>query len=357
MDDRTKLTPRHRAILVAVVENYIATGEPVGSATIAAALGALSGNVSSATIRNAMAELAAMGLLNQPHTSAGRIPTPSAFRFYVEHLHENSQLNENKSIPAFNKQIDDSFAGIDTTQSFLERTSHVLALLSSGVGVAITSTTGKADTLEHVHFSRLAPRRVLAVVVMTSGLVRDRALTLDADLDLPALESAAAFLNQNFRGFTISAIRDELARRIETERSDYQRLLTSVNQLWHKTMPAEPAARQTVYIEGVANLLGSEADRQRLHAMMAALEEKQRIVDLLTAYVDTRQESVRVVFDLEEHAPEMRDLVLIAAPARLAGESHGAVGVIGPKRMHYERAMSAVSYISQLFDRMLQPPQ
>ena len=347
----TKLTPRHRAILVAVVESYIATGEPVGSATIATALGP----VSSATIRNAMAELAAMGLLDQPHTSAGRIPTPSAFRFYVEQLHENGGPAPRTPRP----EIDDSFAGIDTAHSFLERTSHVLALLSSGVGVAITSgTAGTLDTLEHVHFSRLAPSRVLAVVVMTSGLVRDRALTLDADLDIAALESAAAFLNQNFRGQSISAIRDELARRIETERSDYQRLLASVNDLWHKTMPAEDAtARQTVYIEGVANLLGSEADRQRLHGMMAALEEKQRIVDLLTAYVDTRQESVRVVFDLEEHAPEMRDLVLIAAPARLAGESHGAVGVIGPKRMHYERAMSAVSYISQLFDRMLQPPQ
>jgi len=349
-----KLTPRHRAILVAVVESYIATGEPVGSATIASSLGP----VSSATIRNAMAELAAMGLLDQPHTSAGRIPTPSAFRFYVEHLHENAQLGSNIAPIAARPEIDDSFAGIDTTQSFLERTSHVLALLSSGVGVAITASgTMGTDTLEHVHFSRLAPARVLAVVVMTSGLVRDRALTLDADLDIAALESAAAFLNQNFRGFTIQAIRDELARRLEEARSDYQRTLASVNQLWQKTMPAEAAVRQTVYVEGVANLLGSEADRQRLHGMMAALEEKQRIVDLLTAYVDTRQESVRVVFDLEEHAPEMRDLVLIAAPARLAGESHGAVGVIGPKRMQYERAMSAVSYISQLFDRMLQPPQ
>ncbi|HXB62688.1 MAG TPA: heat-inducible transcriptional repressor HrcA [Acidobacteriaceae bacterium] len=344
-----KLTPRHRAILVAVVENYIATGEPVGSATIATALGP----ISSATIRNAMVELAAMGLLNQPHTSAGRVPTPSAFRFYVE------QLSGNAAPPAPRPDIDDSFTGIDTTQSFLERTSHVLALLSSGVGVAITSPgTMGTDTLEHVHFSRLAPARVLAVVVMTSGLVRDRALTLDSDLDIAALESAAAFLNQNFRGFTIQAIRDELARRLEEARSDYQRTLASVNQLWQKSMPAEaPTPRQTVYIEGVANLLGSEADRQRLHGMMAALEEKQRIVDLLTAYVDTRQESVRVVFDLEEHAPEMRDLVLIAAPARLAGENHGAVGVIGPKRMQYERAMSAVSYISQLFDRMLQPPQ
>jgi heat-inducible transcriptional repressor len=341
------LTPRHRAILVAAIEHYIATGEPVGSATIAHALGP----VSSATIRNAMAELAALGLLEQPHTSAGRIPTARAFRFYVE------QLSPSLPAKAFSKQIDSSFAGIDSTQSFLERTSHVLALLSSGVGVAIT-TSGAQDTLEHVHFSRLVTARVLAVVVMTSGLVRDRALTLDADLDLAALESAAAFLNQNFRGFSIDAIRLDLAARLEAERSEYRNLLSSVNQLWHKTMPvAGESTHQAVYVDGVANLIGSEADRRQLQALMAALEEKQRIVDLLTAYVDTRQESVRVVFDLEEHAPEMRDLVLIAAPARLAGESHGAVGVIGPKRMQYQRAMSAVSYISSLFNRMLQPPQ
>jgi len=344
------LTQRQRAVLIAAVEHYIATGEPVASQTIAHSL-----NVSSATIRNAMAELAGLGLLDQPHTSAGRIPTPAAFRLYVEHINRNAAA---PATPAFSRQIDASFAGVGTAQGFLERTSHVLALLSSGVGVAIASNSALVDTLEHVHFSRLAPARVLAVIVMTSGLVRDRALALDADMDIVALESAAAFLNQNFRGFSIDAIRAELALRLDSARSDYQRACTSANQLWQKTMPATgDAPPQTVYMEGVANLLGTEADRQSLHAMMAALEEKQRIIDLLTAYVDTRQESVRVVFDLEEHAPEMRDLVLIAAPTLLDGQSHGAVGVIGPKRMQYERAMNAVSYISQLFGRILQPPQ
>ncbi len=114
-----------------------------------------------------------------------------------------------------------------------------------------------------------------------------------------------------------------------------------------------------MYVEGVANLVGSQAwgrgGRERLREVLAALEAKQRLVELLNAYIDAKQESVRVVFDLEEQAPEMAGLVLIAAPARMAGESRGTVGVIGPKRMHYENTMNAVSYIAQVFDRMLHP--
>jgi heat-inducible transcriptional repressor len=201
---------------------------------------------------------------------------------------------------------------------------------------------------------------VLAVVVMKSGLVRDRVLALEQDLTLSELETAAHFLNENFRGWSIERVRAEIARRMEQERSEYQRMLASVEQLWQKAITVDAAAK-TVYVEGVANLIGSgpgtEADRGRLRELMAALAEKQRVVDLLNAYVDARQESVRVVFDLEEHSPELRNLVLIAAPARLAGENCGAVAVLGPKRMQYERTMDAVGYIAQLFERMVHPPQ
>ena len=212
------------------------------------------------------------------------------------------------------------------------------------------------DTLEHVHFSRLAPARVLAVVVTRSGLVRDRVLALDRDLSVVELETAANFLNENFRGWSVERIRAEIALRVERERSEYQRLVASAQQLWAMAEPGIEAV-QTVYVEGVANLVGSQPmgsvdDRERLREMLLALETKQRLVDLLNAYIDTRQESVRVVFDLEEQAPEMAGLVLIAAPARMGGESHGTVGVIGPKRMQYERTMHAVGYIAQVLERM-----
>jgi len=357
MADAERVTARQRAILTAIVESYIETGEPVGSGTIAR--GALGDGMSPATVRNEMADLADAGLLEQPHTSAGRVPTARAFRMYVEQLSGgvNPRIDALR-LPAVSRmQIDSSFAGVAGTQALLERTSHVLATLSSGVGVAVAAAA-EGELLEHVHFSRLAAARILAVVVTRSGLVRDRVLALDKDVSLLELEIAANFLNENFRGWSVERVRAEIARMVERERSEYQRMLNSVQQLWVKAVPETGVVAQTVYVEGVANLLGSQGmsyeDREQLRVVLAALEAKQRLVELLNAYVDARQESVRVVFDLEEHAPEMAGLVLIAAPARMGGENRGTVGVIGPKRMHYENTMNAVSYISKVFDRMME---
>lgn len=357
MVDRGHVTARQRAILTAIIESYIETGEPVGSGTIARLEHGEMPAMSSATIRNEMAELAEAGLLEQPHTSAGRVPTALAFRMYVEQLSGGAHPRIDAArLPARSRrQIDSSFVGVAGTQAVLERTSHVLATLSSGVGVAI-AVAAEGDALEHVHFSRLAPARVLAVVVTRSGMVRDRVLALDRDLTLGELEVAANFLNEHFRGWSMEQVRAELARMVERERSEYQRLLNSVQQLWVKTVPESATSSQSVYVEGVANLIGAHIDGERLREMLAALEAKQRLVELLNAYIDARQESVRVVFDLEEQAPEMAGLVLIAAPARMAGESRGTIGVIGTKRMDYENTMNAVSYLSRVFDRIVLHP-
>ena len=333
---------------MAIVQRYIESGEPVGSGTIAATVGS---NVSPATVRNEMVALADAGLLEQPHTSAGRIPTARAFRIFVDGLAHGGQGNAQLSAQS-RHDIDARFADVAGTQAMLERTSHVLASLSSGVGVAIASMPG-SDLLEHVHFSRLAPARILAVVVTRGGMVRDRVLALDADLSLIELETASNFLNENYRGWEIERIRTELRVRVESEQREYQRLMNSIEQLWSKAVP-QTVNLQTVYVEGVANLVGAHPDdRERLREMMSALETKQRLVNLLNAYIDARQESVRVVFDLEEQAPEMAGLVLIATSARLGGEGErlGTVGVIGPKRMQYERTMHAVGYVAKVLER------
>ena len=348
------LTIRQREILTAIVEQYIATGEPVSSGAIARLESLASGPASSATIRNEMAELADQGLLEQPHTSAGRVPSARAFRLYVEQLSRNDLARlPGPSAAEMQLRIDTSLAGIAGAEALLERTSHVLAVLSSGVGIAMSAASSH-DTLEHVHFSRLAERRILAVVVTRSGMVRDRVLSLDRDLALLELETAARFLNENFRGWTVERIRAELAHRLETERSTYQQMIEAAQQLWNQTVGAA-AGEQAVFVDGVANLLGLPEDRARLREMLTALETKERLIELLNAYIDARQESVRVVFDLEQHAPEMAGLVLIAAPARVAGENLGSIGVIGPKRMNYPSNMSAVAYIAQMLERTLMP--
>ena len=348
------MTARQRSILSAIIASYIETGEPIGSGTIARLAGE-GGSMSPATVRNEMAALTAAGLLEQPHTSAGRVPTARAFRVYVDELAGGTRIAAARLSANSRREIDSRLAGSDGTEALLERTSHILATLSSGVGVAIASAS-ESELLEHVHFSRLAPKRVLAVVVTRSGMVRDRVLALDRDFTMRELETAAAFLNESFRGWSVERVQAEIARRVEQERSEYQRLLQSVEQLWTGAVPERQ--QQTVFVGGMGNLLprsGGEADRERLREVLAALEAKQRLFELLSAYIDTRQQSVRVVFDLEEQAPEMAGLVLIAAPARVAGEMRGTVGVIGNTRMDYEVTMNAVSYVAEAFQRMLYP--
>src|SRR5437763_1816005 len=182
---------REREILTAIVETFISSGEPVGSRTLSRSNRE---GLSPASIRNVMADLSDAGYLEQPHTSAGRVPTPEAYRYYVEQLTGKARLShENESI------IQDAFHGITDVQEFMERTSHVLSLISRNVGVAV-ATSGPRSALEHVYFSRLGDQKVLAGVVTKPGVVRDRVLRLDlrqADLD-----AAARFVNENCGGWT-----------------------------------------------------------------------------------------------------------------------------------------------------------
>jgi heat-inducible transcriptional repressor len=342
---------REREILTAIVETFIASGEPVGSRTLARSSRE---GLSAATIRNVMADLVDAGYLEQPHASAGRVPTAEAYRYYVEQLSGEAHLShENQSI------IEDSLTGVADVQEFMERTSHVLSLISHSVGVTVAgtfSTSGQRNALEHVYFSRLADQKVLAVVVTRSGVVRDRVLRLDipqSDLDL-----AARYINENFRGWTMSDMRAEIARRLEKERSEYDRLMKSIEQLYQQGALASNDEKQAVFVEGAANLVTKgtgEEDRQRLQDMLRTLEEKEKVVKLLGAYLDTRQEAVRVVIGLDEALPasSLQNFVLIGAPARVGGEVMGSLAVIGPTRLDYQHTMSAVSYIARLFDKLL----
>lgn len=356
-----RLSPRERLVLTAIIEMYIATGEPVASQALARLFTDREG-LSSATLRNVMAVLGDAGLLEQPHTSAGRIPTAAAFRYYVEQITQSNRLAAGQAAISpeplsdeWRGQIEESFSGVASSHEYLERTSHVLALLSKGLGVALASSTER-QVLEHIHFSRLSTGRVLAVVVTQGGAVQDRVLALDHDLSHVELETAARYLNENFRGWPIERIRAEVARRVEVEREAYQQMLASIEELCRKGALAEGEAGPPLFIDGMANLISTEIDRERLRQMLVALEAKQRLVELLNAYVDGRKQEVRVVVGLDEASPAMQDLVLIGAPARLGSSSLGTVAVIAPTRIQYQEMIQAVRYIAGLSERILEIP-
>jgi heat-inducible transcriptional repressor len=333
---------REREILTAIVETFIVTGEPVGSRVLSRSSRE---GLSPATIRNVMADLSDAGFLEQPHTSSGRVPTTEAYRYYVEQISGEARLS-----PGDESIIRESLSGITDAEEFLERTSRVLSLISRNVGVAV-AVPGEKNALEHVYFSRLGDQKVLAVVVTRSGLVRDRVLRLDisqADLD-----AAAHYINENFRGWTMTDMRAELQHRLEAERSEYDRLMQSLEQLYKQGALAAEPGTQTVFVEGASNLVANEQDRERLQGMLKTLEEKGKIVHLLEAYLDAKQEAVRVVIGLDEALPSMSNFVLIGAPARVGSEVRGSLAVIGPTRIDYQHTMTAVSYIARLFDKIL----
>jgi heat-inducible transcriptional repressor len=307
------------------------------------------------------------------------VPTAAAFRYYVEQITQpgsmaaGAQSSRLGAMPqgapplseARRGQIEESFSGVASSNDYLERTSHVLALLSSGLGVALAGVTA-TQVLEHIHFSRLSASRVLAVLVTQAGAVQDRVLTLDRELSHVELETAARYLNENFRGWPIERIRAEVARRVELEQAAYHQMLASVEELCRKGALAGGEAGPVIFVDGMANLIAAELDRERLRQMLLALEAKQRLVELLTAYVDGRQQEVRVVVGLDaagldaagldEASQVMQNLVLIGAPARLGGANLGTVAVIAPTRIQYQEMIQAVRYIARLSERLLEVP-
>ena len=360
-----RLSPRERLVLTAIIDQYIATGEPVASQAIARLFADREG-LSSATLRNVMATLGDAGLLEQPHTSAGRVPTAAAFRYYVGQITQPGRAAglagisapggaESPLSVARRGQIEESFSGVASSHDYLERTSHVLAQLSRGLGVALASSA-EGQVLEHIHFSRLSTGRVLAVLVTQAGAVQDRVLMLDHELTPIELETASRYLNENFHGWPIDRIRAEVERRVEIEREAYRQLLTAVEELCRKGAMAGYESGPALFVDGIANLISAEQDRERMRQMLLALEAKQRLVELLTAYVDGRQQEVRVVVGLDEASPAMQDMVLIGAPARLGGTNVGTVAVIAPTRIQYQEMIEAVSYIARLSERLLDLP-
>lgn len=390
MSGAETITSRQHAILMAVVSLYLEGGEAVGSGSVSGVLsGAAAGGmgsggqgfngqgISPATVRNEMNALTGAGWLEQPHTSAGRVPTARALKLYVEELSRGTRV-AGAGVPGSSQRghgprgagqgieqvIDLRLMGLGGAGAVLEQTSLVLAALSSGVGLAVAGAVD-AEELEHVHFSRLGAGRVLAVVVTRAGSVRDRLLQLPRDLSARELEVASAFLNDRFRGWAIEQIRAELERLLEQERSAYHAMLATVGDLWQRALPASDPP--VVHVGGVGNLVrpgtAREADGERLREVMVALEAKELVVELLTAYLDARVGNledgearpgeVHVVFDMERRAPELAGLVLVAAPARLRADRMGAVGVIGSTRMDYQTTMNAVRYVAEVFPRIL----
>ncbi len=335
---------RNRQILADLVRTYIETGEPVSSRAISKRY---EETLSTATIRNVMADLEDGGLLYQPHTSAGRVPTAAAYRFFAQEIASQAKLTIGDR-----DWIQREMGGAKTASEITERAGHVLAEVSNGLGIIVSPPLGRT-VLEHARMWLLPDGRVVVVLISPGGNTRDKILRPSRPFNQTELDATADFLNRHYSGWTLEAIRGDLLQKLATDREQYEGIIGNALTLWDPTMLGESQASQ-VHVEGTAQIVGTAefTNQAQLRELLAAIEEKHRLVTVLNACIET-PEPVHVQIGVKEISQAGENLAIISAPYTRNDLVQGSLGVLGPTRMHYERAMTAVAYVAQLFSEAL----
>ncbi|MCC6556652.1 MAG: heat-inducible transcription repressor HrcA [Polyangiaceae bacterium] len=329
------LTHRTRKILFAAVTEFIATGDPVGSRTLAKKYGL---DLSAASIRNVLADLEEAGYLHQPHTSAGRIPTDRALRLFIDALMEVRTVS-----PQQQAEMGARFAEIYARAGDpLRETGRYLSELSGAAAIVAAPST-EVRTLSQLRFIPTRPGQLLAVLVFADGSVENRFIGVDEPIQESELTRIHNLLSDVIEGRTLGEVRDLFARRLADERVAVDALRRRAFELGSKAM-ADMVRRGEVVIEGQNRLidLPEYADVDRLKKLMKALEEREELVDLLDRTVAAGTGAVSVFVGSEAGDLAGGQLSLVAAPYTDNGRVAGTVGVIGPTRMDYAKVMPLV---------------
>lgn len=353
-----KYTPdsRGQAVLAAIIKEHLVTGEAVGSLVLANRFSPAHG-WSSATIRNVMAELEDAGLLEQPHTSAGRVPTDKAYRYYVDNM-----LGESRLSRADLRAIDAIFAPNSShagasPERLMERASHALSELSENVGIVMSPSLAE-NRLNHIEFLKLSENRILVVLVTASSIVHNKIIRIADSLTQDELERTARYLNTEFSGKSLLTIHAEILELMKEEKALYDRLLRNAVMLCDRSLDGD-ASVGDVYVDGASNMLTKPhfVDAERMRDLFRTFEEKSRLIKILNECVSREQPfrgDVNVVIGREHPTSSMRNCALITAPYRIGvNENLGTLGVVGPMRIEYSRIMAMVNYMARLIERRL----
>ena len=343
------MEPSDRAgrVLAALVREYIASGEPVSSSMLASAAGL---GVSSATVRNILAQLEHDGFVQQPHTSAGRIPTDRGYRFYVDLLLESRRSGRTASAVEARLRRDNMGSLVDAV---LTQASHVVSQASRHVGFAIRPAH-QAAVFDRVEFIPLSSSRVLVVIVARGGHVLQKVIDVGEPLTADELRQAANYLNSELSGLPLHRAHEVVLERMTHERMLYDVLMARAIRLATSTFTNLPEDRE-LYVDGAATLLATAQglNLSMLQRLLTMIDEKQRLVRLLNEYMDGP--GLTVVIGAEHPDPSLRAFSLIASTYD-DGAGIGTIGVIGPTRMRYSRAIAVVDGAAQAISRVLRDP-
>jgi heat-inducible transcriptional repressor len=337
------LDERSRAILKALIQVYVATGEPVASETLARRL---HHSVSSATVRNVMARLEHLGFLEQPHTSAGRVPTDDGLRVFVEQLMGPRPLSplETAAIESGLSERCGSCAEVMTSAS------QLLSLLTGTVGFALAPESSRTH-IRHIEFIRLPFPRILAIVVSRSGLVTHRVVEIDEAITQEQLQTCAGIVNARFAGLDLRSIRNSVLAQMHVDKALFESLFERLIAATEQAFALEHEG--SVFLEGASRLLDGlhAADLERMRALFRTFEEKSRLVKILTACL--AEDGVRVHIGCEALDPDLRGVTVVTAGYGLNGEAGWGLGVVGPTRMEYPHVVAVVDQVAQRTQRLL----
>jgi heat-inducible transcriptional repressor len=341
------LSDRTRRILAALIREYIETGEPVASGALTSRAGLA---LSSATIRHVLAQLEEMGLVWQPHTSAGRVPTDLGYRVYVDLLLEGRRVSKDSS--AVEARLRQQAGDVPLIDDLLSSASHVLSEVSKHVGFALAPANAHA-VFHRIEFVPLGGQKILVVMVARGNQVSQKTIDIGENLDSAELEKAANYLNSEFSGRTLDEVREGVLQRLREERTLYDQLLGLALRLASSTLNS--MHQPTVSIEGTSSLIDevvrvSGLSLPALRGLFLMVEEKQRLIRLLNEYIDGP--GLTVVIGTEHSDPELRPFSLIAS-TYFDGRSTGLVGIIGPTRMRYSRAIDLVEHAANAVGKVL----
>ena len=343
-----QLNERSREIFKQIVDNYLATGEPVGSRNISRIIPI---TLSPASVRNVMQDLEQLGLIYAPHTSAGRLPTQQGLRFFVDALMEVGDVSEQDR-----RTIEAQLVAAGRPGSAEQAMSDALAHLSGLTRAAAVVLTPKANArLKHIEFVRLEPERALAVLVSEDGQVENRIMPLQPGVPSSALTEAANFLNARIRGRTLSEVQAEVELLITERRAELDQLTQKVIAAGFASWSGGDSEARQLIVRGHANLLGdlhALADLERVRTLFDDLETKRGVIDLLGRA--EQGDGVRVFIGSENQLFSLSGSSTIVAPYRDgAGQVVGVLGVIGPTRLNYARVVPMVDYTARVITKLL----
>ncbi len=339
---RKDLTKRDSLVLIELVKLFIERGEPIPSRLIA---DKLPFNISSATVRNILAELEYEGYLYQPHASSGRIPTDKAYRLYVDYLKKFRLDERERKMLRSLKQMS------GTLEEMLSQAAKILSKLTNNVAIVLAPNYNDM-VMRQIDFVLIKPKRILVIFVSNTGYILNKIIDIAEDINQEELIKIANYLNNNFKGKTLPQIRESILQLMQIEFFKYDALMRKALYLAKEGFLfyiEEP----TIYIEGTSNLLEKLAkeDVNKAFYIMKLLGEKSKILALLNKTL--QKEGLHIIIGAESAIKDFSDITFISSTYKVPEDALGCIGVLGPLRMHYNKVIPIVSHMGKTFNRML----